>query len=255
MFIDKLVNNNLTKTDYPFIPLVNNCKSISFTSPVTIFCGDNGAGKSTLIKILAQRSSCFSLSAYSINEDIAKVTSCFVIERRATPKTKFFFSAEDFIDYIKQVCQMKKEAKEQINEIESSSLSDTAKSYAVQPHASTLFQLNNMYKRELSTSSHGEGFLTFFNSRLRDNGLYLIDEPESALSYQNQYNLAYIIQEYATHHNCQFIISTHSPIITAIPLADIKQIEGNQLKTIKFEEIENINFLKMFLSRYQKMFE
>ena len=68
-----------------------------------------------------------------------------------------------------------------------------AKGFAAMPHARTLYEIKNMYGRELAACSHGEGFLEFFKSRVHPRGLYILDEPESALSYENQYRLAYFI--------------------------------------------------------------
>lgn len=106
-----------------------------------------------------------------------------------------------------------------------------------------------MYEGTLSAESHGEGFIDFFKSRIIKNGLYLLDEPEGALSYENQYLLSLILMDAAQ------MDSTHSPVITAVPGAVIYQIDANGAARKAYDELENISFLKLFMARRDAFFQ
>lgn len=96
-------------------------------------------------------------------------------------------------------------------------------------------------------------YIDFFSNRLQEHGLYLLDEPESALTYENQYVLSLELRE-ALNMGCQFIIATHSPIITAIPEAQIFEITEEGIDEIPYDQLDNIRFLKLFLSSPERMF-
>ena len=104
-----------------------------------------------------------------------------------------------------------------------------------------------MYERPLESQSHGQGFLEFFQSRLRPGGLYLMDEPEAALSYVNQLALVYLMQD-AVAAGSQFILATHSPILTACPGAALYEMQDGALTPKTYPELKNIQFLKRFIN-------
>lgn len=95
--------------------------------------------------------------------------------------------------------------------------------------------------------SHGQSFLALFKSRLVPNSLYLLDEPETPLSPQNQLTLLHMINE-QIRQGSQFIIASHSPVLTAYPEADIYKIEEEKVSKINYEEIENVAFMKYFMA-------
>jgi predicted ATPase len=252
IFIKELKRNAMGE-GYPFIGVVKNNDPITFDAPVTIITGDNGSGKSTLANLVAAKTGCF------YNDFAQRHEEClyaFTVIKSFSPSTKVYFSAEKFIEYVKQLEEMKNESNAALEEIRNDERrSSFGKMMASMPHASTLYEINNLYNRNLFLSSHGEGFISFFDSRIRDNGLYILDEPEAALSFENQYRLAYRIFLEAKDHGSQFIIATHSPVITAIPKACIYQIENDRLVPKTYEELANVEFLKMFLDRHDRMFE
>ena len=106
--------------------------------------------------------------------------------------------------------------------------------------------LEHLYGAPLERQSHGQGFLEFFRSRLLPGGLYLMDEPEAALSYVNQLALIYLIQD-AVRDGSQFILATHSPILAAIPEAAILEMEEGNLTPRAYEELGLVRFLQHFL--------
>lgn len=252
LYISRLIKN-ADSPGYPFsVPAIAATEEIAFTAPVTILCGDNGSGKSTLLSILAAK-----LKAVRIGQGIIErehtvdaAQDAFTLHKLPC-KRNFLFSAEDFIAYVTWVSQTKAEAKAEIARInEDDTIAD--KAYAKMPHYRTLSDLSGLYAEDLVLQSHGEGFLDFFQSRLQPGGLYLMDEPEGALSFEKQFALALLIQEAA--ENCQFILATHSPILTAIPGANILEATAEGFLPRKYCELENIQFLKLFMENPQRMF-
>jgi predicted ATPase len=99
----------------------------------------------------------------------------------------------------------------------------------------------------LTEVSHGEGFLKVLEGRLQAEGIYLIDEPEAALSPQRQLALFSLIKNLSENHGCQFIIATHSPILMTLPKATIFQF-GEQIQKVNYEDTEHFTILKNFLN-------
>ena len=238
---------------YPFsVPAIAQTDTVDFSAPVTILCGDNGSGKSTLLSILAAKLNAVRIGQGIIERETAAnlAQDAFTLHKRAS-KRNFLFSAEDFIAYITWVSQTLNEARAEIARIETDdTIAD--KTYAKMPHLRTLSELSGLYAQNLACQSHGEGFLDFFQSRLKPGGLYLLDEPEGALSYEKQFALALMIQEAAAHS--QFILATHSPILSAIPGAQILEATDEGFLPRQYDELENIRFLQLFMASPARMF-
>lgn len=163
-------------------------------------------------------------------------------------KNGFFLRAEDFISFVKRIKKMKQDAEEELKniEVEYKNKSAFAKGLASMPHARTLAELKHLYKDGLDVRSHGEGFLDYFQARIRPRGLYLLDEPETPLSPMRQLSLISIILD-AVKEDSQFIIITHSPIIMALPDADIYSFDVQPPQLIQYEEVEHVQITKNFL--------
>ncbi|MDP3130002.1 MAG: AAA family ATPase, partial [Bacillota bacterium] len=197
------------------------------TKPITILLGENGCGKSTLLDLvgakaglirIAQDDPLTSARAALFREASAFVETCF---RPVRPKG-MHFAASDFATYLRHLAAEKDYAKGELARVakEYAQKSDYARMMAAAPAGRTLAELDGMYDRDLSASSHGEAYLDFFASRLRPDTLVLLDEPETPLSFQNQLALLVLIDE-GVEQGCQFLVATHSPVIAGIPEADI----------------------------------
>ncbi len=245
---------------YPFtVPAVLGLTKFVFTSPITVICGDNGCGKTTFIELIVRLTGCNRIKDTQQDkfrgEALEDALKCFKTVRQAIPRHKFFFSSEEFIKYIEWVEREKRYSKAMIAEIEKEyGRNTTAAGYAKMAHCGTLGALENMYSADLMKVSHGEGFMEFFDRRLAPEGFYVMDEPEGALTYRNQYNLAVKIRE-AAKNGCQFIVATHSPVIAAIPEADIYQCEDGVFEKRCYEQLDNIGFLEMFMRRRDMLFK
>lgn len=254
MFLTSIQYKPTNQSQYPFsLPIFSKLSTLSFTNPVTIFVGENGAGKSTLLNGIAYVTNRNLIGGQDLGDThdmqagqaLAKVF-------RATYKTKtnrgFFLRAEDFISFSRRVRVMTEEAKSELKRIELdyADRSDYVKGLASQPHHRTLYDLKERYGDGLDVRSHGEKFLDFFRSQLHPRGLYLLDEPEAPLSPIKQMALIKMVLE-GVEEGSQFIISTHSPILMAIPNAKIYSLEEDQLVERQFDELEHVQLTKQFL--------
>lgn len=233
---------NVDTSQYPFIvPVISNLKSFKFKSQVTFFVGENGSGKSTLLEALAERigfgkGGSKNLSMLFDKEDsrsdVQKLSGCMSLSWRK--KTDgYFFRAESFWDIANKLEILEKEP----------GGSGTFLSYG---------------GKNLHHMSHGEAFLSFFKNRIGRGGIYILDEPEAALSPQRQLSLMIIIHELCKDPDTQFIVATHSPILLAYPKASIYSCDGDRLKEIAYEDTAHYQITKDFMhnpNRYlQRLF-
>ena len=254
ILIDSIEIKKNNHHNYPFnLPLFWNDINLKTNNPVTFFVGENGCGKSSLIKILQAK-----LHLYEIkipNQDIKdRIDAKSVTITPSLKKLKgFYFESLTFINYIEYIQKEIADSKAEIERVdrEYKFKSEYSKILAKSPYNRTINELTTMYSKDLSKSSHGESYLDFFASRIKDNQIYLLDEPETPLSVQNQLTLMAIIMD-AIKRGCQFIIATHSPILTAIPDSLIYEIKRNKFYKTKYENIESIQLLKQFLNNKEQ---
>jgi predicted ATPase len=252
--IRKILKKTNENSQYPFsTPIIRNLTELDLNHNLIIFIGENGSGKSTLLELIALKLSLQRISmdlTYSDPEfkDLKKAINSFNIDYLVKPKG-FFFRSEDFISYIRFLNEAKTEAESELKRInhEYQNKSGFSKALASMPHKRTISDIENMYQRSLYKQSHGESYLDFFKSRLRTNSLYLLDEAEVPLSFQNQLTLMVLIKE-AVADGCQFIISTHSPVLMSIPDSCIYDFNHEVLERVNYEDIDSVNQLRHFLN-------
>jgi len=220
-------------------------------SDVNIIIGDNGSGKSTLLELLSKE-----LNLFRIGEPLILPKRIDIsLKYQLRKPTGFYFSAEDFTSYIKRLVNDKREAKSALQdiELEYKDKSLFSKQQARSAHARTIAEIDSMYEKDLLTSSHGESYLSFFKSRLRPNQLFILDEPETPLSFENQLALIYMIHK-AVKDGAQFIIATHSPMIQAFPNAKIFELNEDSINETSFDQISSVRLLKQFLDNPERFF-
>ena len=106
----------------------------------------------------------------------------------------------------------------------------------------------------LHEQSHGESFLALFKNRFGGNGLYLLDEPEAALSPSRQMTLMVLMNELLQKHS-QFVIATHSPILMAFPHAQVIELTEDSIRTVPYQQTEHFQLTRRFLNNPEKMME
>lgn len=209
------------------IEALHELKSLEFTSPITFFVGENGSGKSTLLEAIAiaagfnpeggSRNYHFSTfdSHSELCEAIRLVRSC------NRPGWGYFLRAESFYN-----------------------VATKEMDYADADHPSQKYH----------EKSHGESFLTLAQNQFRPHGLYLLDEPEVALSPQRQLTLLINIHECAKA-GAQFFIVTHSPILLGMPEAEILTFDEGKLHSCDYEETSSYQITELYINNRKQLLE
>ncbi|MDT8396897.1 MAG: AAA family ATPase [bacterium] len=212
--------------EYPFgLPLLKNTRSLPFLSPVTLFAGENGTGKSTILRAICRA------AGIHIWEEQG---------RRRHAKSPF---EERLHDYL-QACWSNGAVP---GSFFSSDIFRTFASALDEFAVSDPGILKYFGGSSLMNQSHGQSLLSFFGSRYSIEGLYLLDEPETALSPRSQVRLLKIIREAAWRGHAQFIIASHSPILLACPGATVYSFDHLPPKVVEYEETEYYKVYKEFL--------
>jgi predicted ATPase len=216
-------------TQYPLsLPVIKNLERTLLHPHVTYIIGENGSGKSTLLEALAITQGFnpeggtinFNFSTHDTHSNLHEYLR--IAKSGKTPQTGFFLRAESFYNVA--------------TEIENLGMSQA---YGDKP---------------LHEQSHGEAFLSLMQHRFGDNGLYILDEPEAALSPNRQMSILTLMHE-LIKRGSQFIISTHSPILLAYPNSTIYEIGKEGLYEISYEESKTFQVSKNFLDDREKMLD
>ena len=213
---------------YPFsIPALRDFPTIPLHPHVTFFIGENGSGKSTLIEAIAVAAR-FNPEGGSKNMSFATRESQSVLHRhlRLTRGHRregggYFLRAESFFNVATLVDQ----------------LGDNV----IAAHGGT----------SLHEMSHGESFLALVRHRFWPDGIYIMDEPEAALSPQGQLGLLALIDD-LVRQGSQFLIATHAPILMAYPRAWIYQLSDRGVNRIEYEDTEHFRLTRDFLNHRER---
>ncbi len=244
---------------FPFsVPAVRALGTLDLAAPATLLVGENGTGKSTLLEGLAAAAGLPAVGAEEVRDDAS-----LAAQRRLAKQLKltwnrrthrgFFLRAEDFFGFARRVSRLRDEMTRRLAEIEEelADASAWARGLAAGPAAGSIHELDRRYGQDLDARSHGESFLTLFQSRLVPGGLYLLDEPEAPLSPQNQLALLALVRA-SIADGSQFIIATHSPIVLALPGADILSFDESPPRRVPWEELEHVRLVRDFLNEPQR---
>jgi len=217
-------------SDYPFnVPAIASLRDLEIQKPVVLFVGENGSGKSTLLEAIAIH---YGFGGEGGNRNFSSATTESV--RSVDPLAKalrvafsrrtgrgFFLRAESFFNTATAIDAL-----------------GTADVYG---------------GRSLHAQSHGESFLALAASRFNRDGLYLLDEPEAALSAERQLSLLVILHKLVKRHReVQVILATHSPILLGYPDAQILSFDGGEIHEIGYTETPPYQLYSRFLAGPQR---
>ena len=208
------------------IPALRSLRSLAFARPVTFFAGENGTGKSTLLEALAvacgfnpeggTRNYRFS----TFDSHSALFDALTVSRSPGKPGPGYFLRAESFYN-----------------------VATAEEEYSRGPGG---------MPQHYHEKSHGESFLSMFENSFRPGGLYLLDEPEAALSPQRQLTLLmYLVR--LSGQGAQFIVATHSPILLGTPGAQILCFDGGAIRPCAYEETESYRITSLFLQDRERL--
>ncbi len=242
---------------YPFtVPAVRATAALEFTAPVTFFVGENGSGKSTLLEGLAAKLRLPTVGSASVDQDETLAPARRLAaemelrwSRMGRAHRGFFLRAEDFFGFTKALAIEKAAFQRELEEIEAEYAGRSAMAKALRrgPAAGSLEAMRRRYGDDFDAQSHGEGFLSLFRARFVPDGLYLLDEPEAALSPTSQIALLAMIQDMVADAG-QFIIATHSPILLALPGATIWSFDERPPAAVAYEDTEHVRVTRDFLN-------
>lgn len=204
------------------IDCIMSLKALEFTKNITFFVGENGSGKTTLLRAIAKQYGFnpeggtlnYNFSTYDEDDELFSIITLVKGYRRPKNHASYYFRADSFYN-----------------------VASMADEYEV-------FYGDDI--RSLHAMSHGQSFQTFLEN-FKEPGLYILDEPESALSPKNQLKLLIQIMDMA-EKGAQFIIATHSPILLAATDADIVSFDLNDLRHIQYKDTESFKLMSEFIA-------
>lgn len=209
----------------PAIKHLSQHNTLKLSRNITFFVGENGTGKSTLLEAIAV--------AYGFNAEGGTVN--------------FNFSTRDtHSDLYKHLLLGKRDFAKDGFFLRAESL------YNVATNIEEVKMIGSYGGISLHNQSHGESFLSVVQNRFSGHGLYILDEPEAALSPMKLLTLMAEIN-YLVNKDSQFIIATHSPILMAMPEAQIIEFSKNGLKNVNYQDTEHFKVTKSFLNNPDKM--
>jgi len=229
-FLHQIVGlpDKMDRTRHPFnIPAFSRGIDLTFRSKVTFFVGENGSGKSTLLEALAE---CCGFNPEGGNRDHHRATfgdrsplaRALRLSWRPKVTEGFFLRAESFYNFATYI----------------DGVSD----------------LRAYGGKSLHEQSHGESFISLFANRF-EQGVYILDEPEAALSPQRQLSFLKIVHDLTTPGHAQFFIATHSPIILSYPGAVLFSLDGNAILETSYRETNHFLITRDFLNSPERFFK
>lgn len=242
----------IRETTYPFsLGFLRSPLNIKFTTPITFFIGNNGTGKSTLIESMAKNIGLPTVGENDTSQDytmaqLDKLSSNLKLTFLFRTKRGFFMRSEDVFGFKKRLDVIANELVSDSIDIEKTFKSEYGKKLALGAVLGQKYLQDQNYDGNLDARSHGETFLKILERRLIPKGLYLLDEPETPLSFTSQLQLVHMLRD-AVSEGSQFIIATHSPILTAMKEATIYSFDHPKPQKIAYEDILQFSLLKRFL--------
>ncbi len=244
--------------------------------PITIFYGGNGSGKTTILNIISETLHATKRNSNKHGEffyqyvelcdnnyDLINQINCNEIK---------YISSDDVFDHLLDLRAINSNINRRkaylieeyykkrytpasnynsiIDEYDELKKKVEANNMTVSKYVRTELKTNNIIQE-----SNGETALEFWQKEIKENAIYIIDEPENSLSAENQLKLKAYIEESVRFYNCQFIIATHSPFLLALKDAKIYDLDIIPVKVKKWTELENVKVYNNFFKEHSKEFE
>jgi len=226
---------------YPFsVPALRGLREVTFQSRICFFAGENGTGKSTLLEAIAEHYGLgreggnrnFRNETTESNHSIDPLVKALRLSFDNRTGAGFFLRAESFFNTASHIDKLDEEP-------------------GAGPPISAFYG-----GRSLHTRSHGETFFTVLDLKFRRNGLFLLDEPEAALSPQRQLSFLVLIHDVLREFkDAQFVISTHSPVLLAYPKAQILSFDDGKIHEIDYEQTGSFQVAHRFLNHRKEFLE
>ncbi len=265
-------NQNIRRLDntaYPLhiFPLLE-LKTLFFSS-ITMIYGNNGSGKSTLLNIIA--SSLGATRKSAIDKGLYfddYVRKCKKELNYESPVEIKIITSDDVFDYLLDIRSINahvnrekdKLGREYIQNkysINDANINDYERIKDIcnsKKMTQSKYVRNHLTNLNIQEHSNGESALLFWEREIKDNSIYILDEPENSLSGENQLKLAKFIEESVRFYNCQFIISTHSPFFLSLNDATIYDLDSYPARERPWTELANVKLYYEFFKEHEKEF-
>ena len=238
-------------------------------APITVFYGGNGSGKSTLLNIIAerlalQRTASFNDTPYFVSY----LKYCDFTLSGVLPKDSCLIASDDVFDLLLERRSINERIDRKRNllfeeyektkgmEYRFDSLSDHAdlkRRNAAKKQTKSTYTADRLPK-ELNGMSNGESAFSYFTNAIKENALYLLDEPENSLSPRLQQELADFLWDSARFYGCQFVISTHSPFLLAMKGAKVYDLDSVPVAERRWTELRNVREYYEFFKAHEGEF-
>ena len=255
------------RTVYPFVLFRDRQMPEEFRfDDITVFCGDNGSGKSTILNVISEKLGLSRDTLYNRTdffEDYLGLCE-YKLSRKLSADSKIITSDDVFnrvlnirrINYgiddrrkvlIDRYIEDNEEGVDKI--LHSLDDYDRWKEIHDARHRQNTSQyLRSRLTRNMEERSNGESALSFFVDSIIDGGLYLLDEPENSLSPQHQLDLKYFLEDCVKRHDCQFVISTHSPFLLSLQNALIYDLDSAPVSVKEWDELDCVRVYRDFFA-------
>ena len=255
---------------YPFkIFPQKELSSLSF-DPITVFYGGNGSGKSTLLNIIAQKIGCVRTTAFNntafFDDYIAR---CKYTETYERPIEKRIVASDDVFNFLLDIRSLNENVDRERRRLFDEYHDDRENAFTLKSlddydelkrrteakkKTKSQYVTKRLNVREVNGMSNGESAFAYFTHKIKDDSLYLLDEPENSLSPALQIKLAEFITDSARFYGCQFIISTHSPFLLSMKGAVIYDLDSIPVATKDWTELENVRVYYDFFKEHDHEF-
>lgn len=243
---------------------------------ITCFYGSNGSGKTTLLNIIGEELDVIRHSEFSNSAFFGRYLECCQAYGDI-PENSQFLSSDDVFDYVMNMRYLNQDIDDHREQL--------IKGYATMRHRASVDEtyrqlhgledydswkerkdafyknntqskfINERLARNIDMFSNGETALRYFTEHIDKDALYLLDEPENSLSIKYQLDLAKYIEDSARFFNCQFIISTHSPVFLSLKDALVYNLDKYPVSTEKWTDLENVRKYYDFFKSHETEFE
>lgn len=240
---------------YPFgiFSHMKNIKNIKFGS-ITLFCGSNGCGKSTLLNLISSKFNSVKKTNYDKGTLFKNYIDVMGYEMNKIPEEIVTITSDDIFDYLLDLRSINSHVNRRKDELaryyldnkyNSKDISifdydEIRKNYETKTATMSKFIRGNLMNNTISLQSNGESSLMFWEKEIKENGIYILDEPENSLSAENTLKLKTFIEESVRFFSCQFIISTHSPFLLNLNEAVIYDLDKKDFTPVKYEDIPSV---------------
>lgn len=259
-----------TDTPYPFkLFPKKQFEKIEF-EPVTMFCGSNGSGKSTLLNIICEKLKLERTSLFNDAPLFKTYTDMCEYSALDIPDGSKYISSDDVFDFMLDIRAINKGVDRRREELfyeyyitrktplENLTSIDDYEEFKRVMNAKrgtkNSYVTERLAKKDLYTASNGESAFSYFTKEIKEDALYLLDEPENSLSPERRLELAKFIEDSARFYNCQFVICTHCPFLMSVKGARIYDMDSYPVKTKRWSEFENVKIYRDFFKSHEGEF-